>query len=157
MTLKNLFFASAFMLVGSCIAVAETKIGDWTISRIENTRDCIAQRTYSDVDDKNLINTVVLGVVKDKVIIALGNEAWSWKEGEKSQTSLWVDDKEILETVDWTANGPTTLSAIIDDGGALQAVLANAEKLGIKFDNGGGGEFKIPGVGEVLKTLKTCV
>ena len=156
--LKSLFFGTVFVLAGASAAIADSKAGDWVISRNPDIKDqCLAVRNYVDTEDNNLNNSVVLSLLQDKIIIGLSYQAWKWDKDDKEQTSLSVDGNEVVKKVDWTATARTTLTAVTDKTDALTSALAKAKKLSIKFDDGDVAEFNIPGAGEAMTALKTCV
>ncbi len=155
---KKLVFGTVLVLAGASAAIADTMVGDWTISRDQDNKDqCVAVRNYVDNEHNNLNSSVVLSLLRDKIIIGLAHQAWKWDKGDRELASLSVDGIELIEKLNWTATVPQSLTAVTNKTDALTSALAKAKKLSIKFDDGAVAEFKIPGAGEAMAALKTCV
>jgi hypothetical protein len=155
---RSLCFGAVFILAGALVAIAETKVDDWTISRNQNNKDqCVAVRNYVDDKAGNLNSSVIFSLLRDKIIIGLGYQAWKWDKGERKLASLSLDGNELIKNIDWTATVPQTLTAVTNKSDALMLALAKAKKLSIKFDDGNVAEFNIPRAGDVMAALKTCV
>ena len=155
---KNLLFGTVFVLAGASAALADSKVGDWTISRNAEIKDqCVAVRNYVDGEHANLNSSVILSLLRDKIIIGLAYQAWKFDKGDRELAFLSVDDHEPIEKLNWTATVPQSLTAVTNKTDALTLALAMAEKLSIKFADGAVAEFKVPRAGEVMAALKTCV
>ena len=155
---KSLCFGTVFILAGASGAIADTMVGDWTISRNQDNKDqCVAVRNYVDDKAGNLNSSVIFSLLRDKIIIGLGYQAWKWDKGDRKQASLSLDGNELIKKIDWTATVPHTLTAVTNKSDALMSALAKAKKLSIKFDDGDIAEFNIPGAGNVIASLKLCM
>lgn len=155
---KPLALAVFFAIAAISVAIADTRIGDWAISR--NTQDktqCVAVRSYPDSRDKTLQYTVILSLLKEKIIIGLSAPSWTWDNGDRVWTSLLFDDEEVVKKVDWTATSPQALAAVPERTDALLSGLVTARTLSIKFNDGKVAKFDIPDAGAVMAALKGCV
>jgi hypothetical protein len=155
---KNVIRAAVFILAGASTAIADSTVGDWTISHHADNKDqCVAVRNYDARQGNNQQNTVILSLLRGKIIVGLGYYAWKWDNGDRADTSLSLDGNEVAKKVEWTAAGPQALAGIPRKTDLLMSALAVAKKLSVKFDDGHVVEFDIPKAGEVLAALQACV
>ena len=91
------FFAAA-LLAGfmTAPALAQTKVGDWTIEKREKDTHCNAARGYKDKDDENHEYVMVLSYAADKIVFVIIYDGWEWeKPGEILRADFSTDKTDI--------------------------------------------------------------
>jgi invasion protein IalB len=140
-------------------ALAQTKVGDWTVEKRSNDDHCNASRGYKDKEDDDNEYVIVLTHSKDAIVIVVVYEGWEWKKvGEVLRADVGTDDKDVMKNAKWEVVDKTAVRAIFEYNQKIMDVLAKAKLLTIDFDDDDDNsvEIKIPRAGEALAALKFC-
>jgi hypothetical protein len=64
-------------------ALAQTKVGDWTVEKRSQDTHCNASRGYKDKEDENREYAIVVTYSKEAIVMVLIYDGWEWeKAGE---------------------------------------------------------------------------
>ena len=140
-------------------ALAQTKVGDWTVEKRSNDDHCNASRGYKDKEDDDSEYVIVLSHSKDAIVVVVVYEGWEWKKvGEVLRADVGTDDKDVMKNAKWEVVDKTAVRAIFEYNQKIMDVLAKAKLLTIDFDDDDDNsiEVKIPRAGEALAALKFC-
>src|SRR5882757_10215279 len=94
--IRTLFVAALLAGFMTGPALAQTKVGDWTIEKREKDSHCNAARGYKDKDDENRGYVMVLSYAADKIVIVMIYDGWEWeKPGEIQRADFSTDKTDI--------------------------------------------------------------
>ena len=158
--MNRLLFAAA-LLAGfwSAPALAQTKVGDWTIEKRSQDTHCNASRGYKDADDENQQYAIVLTYSTDKIVMVMIYEGWEWeKTGEILKADFGTDNVDIMKKSKWEVMDKTTVRGVFDFDQAILDALSKAKRLTLDFedDDDDSIEMQTPRGGEALAALKYC-
>ena len=158
--LASLLFAG-FLGAGSIgsPALAQTKVGDWTIEKRSQDDHCNASRDYTDKDDDDNAYIIVMSHSKENLVIAIVYEGWEWdKVGQVLIADVGTNDKDVAKKAKWEVVDKTAIRGVFEYNPKTMEVLAKANMLSIDFadDDDNSIEIKIPRAGEALAALKFC-
>jgi hypothetical protein len=158
--MRRLFLAIA-LLAGflGAPALAQTKVGDWTIEKRTQDAHCNASRGYKDKSDENRDYVIVLTYSTDAIVIVLIYGGWEWdKVGEILRADVGTNEADLMKKAKWEVMDKTTVRGIFKFDQSLLDALAKAKRLTLDFedDDEDSIEMQIPRAGEALAALKFC-
>jgi hypothetical protein len=158
--MDRLLFAAA-LLAGflSAPALAQTKVGDWTIEKRKQDTHCNASRGYKDADDENQQYAIVLTYSTDKIVMVMIYEGWEWeKTGEILKADFGTDNVDIMKKSKWEVMDKTTVRGVFEFDQSILDALSKARRLTLDFedDDDDSIEMQTPRAGEALAALKYC-
>jgi hypothetical protein len=158
--MNRLLFAAA-MLAGflNSPALAQTKVGDWTIEKRSQDTHCNASRGYKDPEDENQQYAIVLTYSADKIVMVMIYEGWEWdKVGDVLKADFGTDNIDIMKKSKWEVMDKTTVRGVFEFDQSILDALSNAKRLSLDFedDDDDSIEMQTPRAGEALAALKYC-
>ena len=156
---KMLFVAALLAGFLSAPALAQTRVGDWTVEKRAKDTHCNASRGYKDKQDENRDYAIVLTYSTDKIVIVLIYDGWEWdKTGEILQAEFSTDKTDIMKKSKWEVMDKTTVRGIFEFDQSIMDRLSKAKRLTLDFedDDDDSIEMQIPHAGEALAALKFC-
>jgi len=158
--LKRMILA-ALLLGGllSAPALAQTKVGDWSIEKRSQDDHCNASHGYKDKEDEDRDYVIVLTYSKAAIVAVVIYDGWEWeKVGEILKADVGTDDKDIMKKAKWEVMDKTTVRAIFEYDQKIMDTLSKAKLLTLDFedDDDNSIEVRIPRAGEALAALKFC-
>ncbi len=140
-------------------ALAQTRVGDWTVEKRTQDTHCNASRGYKDKEDENREYAIVLTHSKDAIVIVIVYDGWEWdKVGEILKADVGTNEADLIKKAKWEVMDKTTVRGIFEFNQPLLDALAKAKRLTLDFedDEDDSIEMQIPRVGEALAALKFC-
>jgi hypothetical protein len=162
---KKLIFAAALLAAFSLAtlvsepALAQTKVGDWTVEKRSQDTHCNVMRDYKDPEDENQQYALVLSYSNDKIVFVIIYEGWEWeKTGEILKADFSTDNVDIMKKSKWEVMDKTTVRGMFEFDQKILDALSKAKRLSIDFedDDDDSIEFQTPKAGEALAALKFC-
>jgi hypothetical protein len=157
--IKRLFLAALLAGFMTAPALAQTKVGDWTIEKREKDTHCNAARGYKDKDDENRDYVMVLSYAADKIVIVMIYDGWEWeKPGEILRADFSTDKTDIKTGAKWEVMDKTTVRGMFEFDASIMDALSKAKRLSLDFedDDDDSIEFETPRAAEALAALKFC-
>ena len=153
---------TAALLTGfaSSPALAQTKIGDWTVEKRPQDEHCIAIRGYKDSTDNNLQYLVTFSYAQsDKIVIVMIYQGWEWdKPGEVLKADFGTDSARITKDAKWEVMDKTAVRGVFEFDQVILDKLSRAKKLTVDFedDDDDSIEMLTPRSDEALAAMKFC-
>src|SRR3954447_27069379 len=157
--IKTLFATALLAGLMSAPALAQTKVGDWTIEKREKDTHCNAARGYKDKDDDNREYVMVLSYAADKIVFVIIYDGWEWdKTGDILRADFSTDKTDIKKVAKWEVMDKTTLRGMFEFDPSIMDTLSKARRLSLDFedDDDESIEFETPRAAETLAALKFC-
>ncbi len=157
--IRTLFAAALLAGFMTAPALAQTKVGDWTIEKREKDTHCNAARGYKDKDDENRDYVMVLSYAADKIVIVMIYDGWEWeKPGEILRADFSTDKTDIKKAAKWEVMDKTTVRGMFEFDQSIMDALSKARRLSLDFedDDDDSIEFETPHAAEALAALKFC-
>ena len=157
----NRFLFAVVLLLGfvSSPALAQTKVGDWTIEKRSQDQHCNLSRGYKDAADENRDYAIVLSYSNDAIVMVLIYDGWEWdKPGEILSAALGTDNADIMKKSKWEVMDKTTVRGVFKFDQSILDEMSKAKRLTVDFedDDDDSIEVQIPRAGEALGALKFC-
>ena len=157
----NRFLVAIALLAGffAAPALAQTKVGDWTVEKRSQDQHCNASRGYKDPDDENRDYAIVLSYSKDAIVMVLIYDGWEWdKTGEILKAEFGTNNDTIMKKSKWEVMDKTTVRGIFEFDQSILDALSKAKRLSVDFedDDDDSIELQVPRAGEALAALKFC-
>jgi len=128
--IKTLFAAALLAGLMSVPALAQTKVGDWTIEKREKDTHCNAARGYKDKDDDNREYVMVLSYAADKIVFVIIYDGWEWdKTGDILRADFSTDKTDIKKAAKWEVMDKTTLRGMFEFDPSIMDSLSKARRL----------------------------
>ncbi|WP_449410989.1 hypothetical protein [Methylobacterium komagatae] len=113
---------------------------------------CQISYSYSDKDDDNAENAIVLSLDEGKVNLVLGYANWGWDKDETVQASFSIDKQVLYPKQGWTGEAKLLWSQLPE---TVIPKLLKGKQIVLKF-NDGAADFSIPGIADAYEGLKRC-
>jgi invasion protein IalB len=158
--MKRIILA-ALLLAGFCgaTALAQTKVGDWTVEKRSQDQHCNISRGYKDKDDENRDYAIVLTYSDKAIVMVLIYDGWGWeKVGDILKADVGTDDAGVMRKAKWEVMDKSTVRGIFEFDQSILDKLSKAKRLTIDFedDDDDSIEMQVPRFGEALGALKFC-
>ena len=140
-------------------ALAQTKVGDWTVEKRAKDTHCNASRGYKDPDDENHTYAVVLTYSNEKIVFVVIYDGWEWeKTGDILRADFSTEKADIMKKAKWEVMDKTTVRGIFEYNQSILDALTDARRISIDFedDDDDSIELQTPRAGEALAALKYC-
>lgn len=157
--LRRIFLATLLAGFMTAPALAQTKVGDWTVEKREKDSHCNAARGYKDKDDENRDYVMVLSYSADKIVIVMIYDGWEWeKAGEILRADFSTDKTDIKKGAKWEVMDKTTVRGMFEFDQSIMDALSKAKRLSLDFedDDDESIEFEMTRAAEALAALKFC-
>src|SRR3569832_303877 len=154
-----LLAAFSLAALASQPALAQTKVGDWTVEKRSQDTHCNVTRDYKDPEDENQQYAMVLSYSNDKIVFVIIYEGWEWeKAGEILKADFSTDNVDIMKKSKWEVMDKTTVRGMFEFDQKILDSLSKAKRLSLDFedDDDDSIEFQTPKAGEALAALKFC-
>ena len=157
--IKRLLLAALLAGFMTAPALAQTKVGDWTIEKREKDTHCNAARGYKDKEDDNHGYVMVLSYSADKIVFVMIYDGWEWvKTGDILRADFSTDKTDIKKSAKWEVMDKTTVRGMFEFDQSIIDALSKDRRLSLDFedDDDESIEFETPRAAEALAALKFC-